>query len=172
MRRSDFHGKGPETFSGTWVVRCVHREHTVSFTPNALATAWCTTPAALLPLFFWPLSPWCRDTYKTLSSMGLQREKPWDKLRQPCPSIGAVLRRRNPVLFNWMLRTVVLRSSSPSVARWTILRYGDVHVSELILNPVFPRKTWRCLILLGAKSAARTIAISREPSNLRLRLKK
>ena len=50
MHRSDFHGTGPETFGGTQVVRCVHREHTVSFTPNALATAWCTTPAALLHL--------------------------------------------------------------------------------------------------------------------------
>ena len=52
--RSDFHGTGPESFGGTWVVRCVHREHTVRFTLNALATAWCTTPVALLPLFFCP----------------------------------------------------------------------------------------------------------------------
>ena len=51
MRRSDFHSTGAETSGGTWVVRCVHSEHTVRFTPNALATAWCTTPVALLHLF-------------------------------------------------------------------------------------------------------------------------
>ena len=75
--------------------------------------------------FFLPLSPWCRDTHKTLSSRGPRRVQPWDVLRPPCPFIGAVLRRRNPVLLNWMLRIVVVRTSSPSVARWTILLYGE-----------------------------------------------
>ena len=54
-------------------------------------------------------------------------------------------------------------------------RYFDmakVHGSELILNLVFPRETWRCLIFLVARSAAGTIANTREPSNLRLRSKK
>ena len=74
---------------------------------------------------FLPLSQWCRDSHKTLSSMGPQRVQPWDKLRPLCPSIGAVLLRRNPVLCNWMLRSVVVRSSSPSVARWMILPCGD-----------------------------------------------
>ena len=100
---------------------------------------------------FWPLSPWCRDTHRTLSSMGLQRVQPWDKLRQPCPSIGAVLRRRNPVLFNWMLRTVVLRSSSPSVGRWTIPRYGEDPGVRAHPKPCVSEKNMEVSHLFGCK---------------------
>ena len=45
-----FTARAPKLLVALGFVRCVHREHTVCCTPNALASAWCTTPAALLHL--------------------------------------------------------------------------------------------------------------------------
>ena len=51
LTRSARWSTGPGNLGGSWVVHRVNGEHTVCFTPNALATAWCATPVALLPVF-------------------------------------------------------------------------------------------------------------------------
>ena len=43
------------------------------------------------------------------------------------------------VLFRWMLHTMVLRSSSPQAARWTILALVIAQGTELILSLVSER---------------------------------
>ena len=83
----------------------------------------------------------------------------WQTLSQLCRLIQIhidviEIRRIMSVLFRWVLRTVVLRSSSHSLARRTIIGLAVVQGSELTLDPVSEGN------------------VGRESSNVRLRLTK